>query len=413
MATPLKELSANNLRVARRILSGKVVGLSEEDRKIGNRLLRSLKRRKVSLKNWIDNKDGVRNRAAWRQERKDVKANLSMMGRPEIRESPIEKREVARRATPEARADAEAKGWITKADDRLKKFSNKDPEAVSSVDTGIPFGPKTEKASGRSPGYPFREDKRAAPRRKPSRKPKQDIKDKASEVRAMSSMMGRPEIKEEVGRSPGYPFREDKRAAPRRKPSRIGGPKTKYSIKGGDTLSALAKKGGTTLGAIRKANPGRFPTAASLNKIKVGEKINMPPNVKASTPYDVKTVRKTTPPTPKPKPSRKAGKDTGKVKRFDPDIAAALPEKAGLMPWNWKQLTGPEDRSPGKRTYKTLFGDLEVDSSVDTSYPGEEYKKGGRLKKSVKKAKAKPRKAKAKTRKRAALRGHRAELRGG
>ena len=405
MATPLKELSANNLRVARRMLSGKVVGLSEEDRKIGNRLLRSLKRRKVSLKNWIDNKDGVRNRAAWRQERKDVKANLSMMGRPEIRESPIEKREVARRATPEARADAEAKGYITKADDRLKKFKKKDPKDEAS---------KVRAMSSMMGRPEIKEEERAAPRRKPSRKPKQDIKDEASEVRAMSSMMGRPEIKEEVGRSPGDPFREDKRAAPRRKPSRMGGPETKYSIKGGDTLSALAKKGGTTLGAIRKANPGRFPTAASLNKIKVGEKINMPPNVKASTPYNVKTVRKTTtPPTPKPKPSRKAGKDTGKVKRFDPDIAAALPEKAGLMPWNWKQLTGPEDRSPGKRTYKTLFGDLEVDSSVDTSYPGEEYKKGGRLKKSVKKAKAKPRKAKAKTRKRAALRGYGAELRGG
>ena len=40
-------------------------------------------------------------------------------------------------------------------------------------------------------------------------------------------------------------------------------------------------------------------------------------------------------------------------------------------------------------------------------------KKGGQVKKGVKKAKAKPRKAKAKTRKRAALRGHRAELRGG
>ena len=40
-------------------------------------------------------------------------------------------------------------------------------------------------------------------------------------------------------------------------------------------------------------------------------------------------------------------------------------------------------------------------------------KKGGQVKKGVKKTKAKARKAKAKTRKRAALRGHRAELRGG
>ena len=53
-------------------------------------------------------------------------------------------------------------------------------------------------------------------------------------------------------------------------------------------------------------------------------------------------------------------------------------------------------------------GQIKIDSSDD-----EYKKKGGRLKKSVKKSKAKPRKAKAKTRKRAALRGHRAELRGG
>ena len=35
---------------------------------------------------------------------------------------------------------------------------------------------------------------------------------------------------------------------------------------------------------------------------------------------------------------------------------------------------------------------------MNTSYPGEEYKKGGRLKKIVKKSKAKPHKAKTKTR---------------
>jgi len=54
-------------------------------------------------------------------------------------------------------------------------------------------------------------------------------------------------------------------------------------------------------------------------------------------------------------------------------------------------------------------GRIKVDTSdkaMDTSYPGDEYKKGGRIKKSVKKTKTK-------ARRRAALRGHRAELRGG
>ena len=46
-------------------------------------------------------------------------------------------------------------------------------------------------------------------------------------------------------------------------------------------------------------------------------------------------------------------------------------------------------------------GRVKIDSSdeaMNTSYPGEEYKKGGRLKKIVKKSKAKPHKAKTKTR---------------
>ena len=262
-------------------------------------------------------------------------------------------------------------------------------------------------------------------------------------------------------------------------PTRRG--ETKYSIKGGDTLSALAKKNGTTLGAIRRANPGRFPTAASLNKIKVGEKINMPPNVKASTPYDVKAVRKTTtPPTPKPKPSRKTKQD---IKDEASEVRAMssmmgrpeIKEEVGRSPGDpfsedkraapSRKPTGPEvfwERAKRARAAKAKTaeqkaitrsragrdtgigagrkaaqrelkpreggiryadlpewlggGQIKIDSSdeaMNTSYPGEEYKKGGRLKKSVKKAKAKPRKAKAKTRKRAALRGHGAELRGG
>lgn len=75
-----------------------------------------------------------------------------------------------------------------------------------------------------------------------------------------------------------------------------------------------------------------------------------------------------------------------------------------------------EDMGPGKRKYK--WGDLEF--TLDTTEkemmkgrPKESYKKGGRIKKSVKKTKARKTPAKVKSRKRIALRGHRAELRGG
>ena len=92
-------------------------------------------------------------------------------------------------------------------------------------------------------------------------------------------------------------------------------------------------------------------------------------------------------------------------------------EKPGWMPWNWIRIKGPPHKEgPALRVYKTPLGELEVDTSdeaMDTSYPGDEYKHGGRIKKSVKKAKAKSRKTKAKTRKRASLRGSRKELRGG
>jgi len=49
-----------------------------------------------------------------------------------------------------------------------------------------------------------------------------------------------------------------------------------YTIKKGDTLSQIAKDNGTTLKAIKEANPG----IKDLNKIKVGQKINLAPKVK-------------------------------------------------------------------------------------------------------------------------------------
>ena len=201
---------------------------------------------------------------------------------------------------------------------------------------------------------------------------------------------------------------------------------TKYTIRSGDTLEALARNRGTTLGAIRRANPGRFPTAASLNKIKAGEKINMPPNVGAKTPYDVKTVRKKSKeekkvPTPKRKPtppSRHAEefvgtgpksvvapkhilKDEPKVKKAKKDVREQYPTKGTRRAL--KPLEG------GVRYIETPFGRIKMDTS-DKAFDYENPdnvthgKKGGQVKKGVKKIKA---------RKRAALRGHRAELRGG
>jgi hypothetical protein len=80
-------------------------------------------------------------------------------------------------------------------------------------------------------------------------------------------------------------------------------------------------------------------------------------------------------------------------------------EEPGWMPWNWQRIKGdPHTAGPGVRVYKTPLGEIEVDSrSSDDEFVGMN-KKGGQVKKSLKKAKA---------RKRAALRGHRAELRGG
>ena len=48
------------------------------------------------------------------------------------------------------------------------------------------------------------------------------------------------------------------------------------TIKKGDTLSQIAKANGTTLKALQEANPG----IKDLNKIRIGQKINLSPKVK-------------------------------------------------------------------------------------------------------------------------------------
>ena len=353
MATLAKELSANKLRIAKRIIAGKSDNLSAKDRKIGERLLRSLKRKnpklesEVVLRNWIDNKGGIRDRTAWRQERKDIKANLSMMGRPEIKEDALERYERKRKATPEARRDAEAKELIRIADERQK-------EVDKSI---VPSGQRPTKKRIVDEDYSGR---------RPTKKRTVD--------------------EDYSGRRPTPTRRGDER----------------ITIKSGDTLSDLAKKKGTTLAAIRRANPGRFPTAKSLNIIKAGEKINMPPNVGATTPYDTKTV-----------PVKPRATVTG--------IATALPKKEKEEKKAKKDVREQYPTKGTRRKLKPLEGGIRYVETplgrikMDTSDKAFNYdnpdnvthgKRGGQVKKGVKKIKAK-------ARRRAALRGHRAELRGG
>jgi len=218
-----------------------------------------------------------------------------------------------------------------------------------------------KKVRGRSPGDPFRDDKIVR------------------------------------GRSPGDPFRKDKQVGP--VPTRRGDERITINPK--DTLSDLAKDRGTTLAAIRRANPGRFPTAKSLNIIKAGEKINMPPNVGATTPYDTKTVR--VKPKVVPTPKRKPTRQTKTESEDSTDVREQYPTKGTRR--ELKPLEG------GVRYIETPFGRIKMDTSdkafnYDNPDNVTHGKRGGQVKKGVKKIKAK-------ARRRAALRGHRAELRGG
>ena len=114
-------------------------------------------------------------------------------------------------------------------------------------------------------------------------------------------------------------------------------PNKSYTIKSGDTLSQIAKATGTTLAALKRANPD----IKDLNKIRVGQKIKISapvsnrksvyqgltkPEMAAIhiTPkLDVKPPKKK-PPIPKKNPNVKAGLGafTPKKKKMpDPDLA--------------------------------------------------------------------------------------------
>ena len=116
----------------------------------------------------------------------------------------------------------------------------------------------------------------------------------------------------------------------------------------------------------------------------------------------IKTTQK---PVDKAKKTKKA-KELSGLEQFWEDVKK-LPKYLGtdLLP---EQVSGPKDMRPAKRGYKweaPFVGEVEFELDTTTA----DRKKGGRIKKGVKKTKTR----KPKVRRRAALRGHRAERRGG
>ena len=373
----------DELRIAKRILKAQesspeaatkmIQKLSDKDRKIADRLKKSLARRKIKLEDYVNNVKGVRDKKAWHTKRADERRGMG--DRPEIKYRDVLEKEEMRRL--------EGVG--------LRKHGRVGPGASAGAmesGEGAGIGNILRDPSGMEPGP----------------QPKSYLKRKDAKPKRV------------LGRSPGDPFRKDKQLKKVTSALPTGtvdpGAKSKASaptrrgderitIESGDTLSDLAKDKGTTLAAIRRANPDRFPTAKSLNIIKAGEKINMPPDVKATTPYATKTVRvkPEVVPTPKRKPTRQIKTES----KDRTDVREQYPTKGTRR--ELKPLEG------GVRYIETPFGRIKMDTSdkafnYDNPDNVTHGKRGGQVKKGVKKIKAK-------ARRRAALRGHRAELRGG
>jgi colicin import membrane protein len=111
-----------------------------------------------------------------------------------------------------------------------------------------------------------------------------------------------------------------------------------------------------------------------------------------------------------PKKKTKKAAELSGLEQFWKDVKD-LPKYLGtdLLP---EQVSGTEGMGPGKRKYKwdaPFVGEVEFELDTTEKAMTEGRKKGGRIKKGVKKTKTR----KPKVRRRAALRGHRAERRGG
>jgi LysM repeat protein len=90
-----------------------------------------------------------------------------------------------------------------------------------------------------------------------------------------------------------------------------------YTIQSGDTLSAIAKKYGTTVDALAKANG-----IADVNKIKAGAKITVP---SSSTTPATTTPTKTTPATPTPTPTPTPTSTAGSLYEYYTKQGKSLP----------------------------------------------------------------------------------------
>jgi len=363
----------NELRVAKEFEAGaKIKDFSKSDQKIFDNLLKRLGKKygekegyqsRATLRDWINNKGGMRNKD--QHEAGKVSPLLSTAAIADPKKTRLSKLKDERKQANIAEAinqRSRDKYQLAAAKKRQAKVvPSGDKSAVSASPTGTVY-PGTKSAVPASPtGTVYPGAKSAVP---------------ASPTGTV------------------YPGAKSKASAPTRRGEE------RITIKSGDTLSDLAKARGTTLAAIRRANPDRFPTAKSLNIIKAGEKINMPPDVKATTPYDIKTVPV--------KPRKRKATVTS--------IATALPKKEKKKDVREQYPTKGTRRElkpleGGVRYIETPFGRIKMDTS-DKAFDYENSdnvthgKEGGQVKKGVKKTKTK-------ARRRAALRGHRAELRGG
>jgi len=363
------------LRIVKSMLADKTgKDLSPRDLEIGEVILSSLNSRGIKPVDWVNNKDGIRDKTAHRKrikkDRDTEKRILKGMGdRPPIESSELEKLQMK-----------ELKGI------GLREHGPGASAGAMESGRGAGIGNILRDPSGMEPGP----------------QPKSYLKRKDAKGKITKR------VAKVVPKGAGHEAEVFPKALRKEdKPARRG--ERSYTIKKGDTLVQLAKRKGTTLGGIRRANPDRFKDAKSLNIIKAGERITLPPDLGSKDPYDVKTV---------PVKSRKRkAKVTG--------IATALPKQRKLDisgPGSWPEAkkdvredyptrgTRPELQHHEPRYIKLpeWLGGGRIKTEVgdeDDEFVGMN-KKGGRIKKSVKKAKAK-------TRKRAALRGHRAELRGG
>ena len=363
MATKNKNKSSvilpkHALRIVKSMLADKTgKDLSPRDLEIGEVILSSLNSRGIKPVDWVNNKDGIRDKTAHqkriKKDRDKEKRILKGMGdRPPIESSELEKLQMKK-----------LKGI------GLREHGPGASAGAMEFGRGAGIGNILRDPSGMDPGP----------------QPKSYLKRKDAKPKRV------------LGRSPGYPFRKDKQLKKVTSASPTG---TVASVSPrGAVLKAPEVSSRTQTSKEKQLSP--FGTAFS-NARKEGKDVFTFKGKKYTTELaSPPRKRKSPPPAPKRKPTQKVSKEDQSVK---------------LEPWSGGgELTVRPPLKPleGGVRYKKLpdwlgGGEIKIDSTFEEE-KGDNVthgKKGGQVKKGVKKIKAK-------ARRRAALRGHRAELRGG